>query len=66
MAKYKTKIFFGSNSIMGGIPQTADLEFNDWMEEHPNIEIIKFKYAHVRYSDHSIAILYEEPEKEDK
>lgn len=53
----KCKLFngsFGLNSI------TADEKFNQWMHEHPNIDILEFKYFQARYGDHSICILYKE------
>lgn len=53
---FKTKIFFGTSKFGRG----ADKMFNEWIEEHPSIEIIKFKYQQARYGDHSIAILYRE------
>lgn len=51
---YKTKIFFGVSS------NKADDKFNEWAEDNPNIEILKFKYYQARYGDHSICILYKE------
>lgn len=39
---------------------SADEKFNEWIKDHPDIEIIKFKYCQARYGDHSIAILYKE------
>jgi hypothetical protein len=58
MIKYKTKIFFGTSSNC--FYDNADEQFNKWIEEHPNIEILKFKYEQARYGDHSICILYQE------
>lgn len=54
---YATKTFFGTTSF-GGI--SADIEFNKWIQEHPNIEILEFRYQQARYGDHSICILYKE------
>lgn len=53
---YKTKIFYGYNKD----GKTADEKFNTWIEKQKDIEILKFKYQHARYGDHSIAILYRE------
>lgn len=53
----KVKIFSGN---MGGVK--ADQVFGEWIEEHPNVKILQFKYQQARYGDHSIAILYEENE----
>lgn len=49
---YQTKIFMGTGS------DQADDKFNAWIQDHPDIEIIEFRYQQARYSDHSIAILY--------
>ena len=54
---YQTRIFFGTN----GLP--ADVDFNKWIKDHPNIEILQFKFQQARYGDHSIAILYKENEE---
>ena len=51
---YKFKVFIGS------INYTADDMANEWLEEHPNVEIINMKYQQARYGDHSICILYKE------
>ena len=53
----KTKIFFGT---LGTNYKTADLLFNNWIEENPNIEILHFRYQQARMGDHSICILYRE------
>ena len=53
----KAKLFFGNQ---GGT--RADILFGEWIEEHPNVKIIEFKYDQARYGDHSICILYEEEE----
>lgn len=53
--KYLAKTFYGA---FGQSCPTADELFNEWIAEHPNVEIIKFRYAQARYGDHSIAILY--------
>lgn len=45
--------------------ETADDMFNEWIKEHPNIEIINFRYQQSRYGDHSICILYKEEKKND-
>lgn len=55
--KPSIKLFFGN---AGGTK--ADQLFGEWIEDHPNIKIIEFKYEQARYGDHSIAILYEEDE----
>lgn len=49
------KIFFGNQ-----IRATADQLFNEWIQDHPTVKIIDFKYQQARCGDHSIAILYEE------
>lgn len=51
----KAKIFFGN--VAG---RKADQAFGEWIEEHPSVKILQFKYQQGRYGDHSIAILYEE------
>lgn len=56
-AKYQAKTFYGAFSQSR---KTADELFNEWIAEHPNVEIIFFRYAQARYGDHSIAILYKE------
>lgn len=53
----RSKIFFGN--VDG---TRADVLFNDWIKEHPDILIREFRYQQARYGDHSIAILYEEYE----
>lgn len=53
---FKAKIFFGASKS----GRWADEMFNAWIQEHPTVVIIKFKYQHARYGDHSIAILYRE------
>lgn len=55
--KIQTKLFCGSFEYKH---VTADTKFNKWIEEHPNIEILEFRYQQARYGDHSIAILYRE------
>ena len=59
----KAKIFFGSR---GGV--TADQLFGEWIEEHPTVNILQFKYQLGRcgYGDHSIAILYSEENHKSK
>lgn len=58
---YQVKIFAGTFRSFGGQQSKhADDYFNEWITNHPNIEIIKFKYQQSRYGDHSIAILYKE------
>lgn len=58
---YQVKIFAGSFHGFGGQqPKSADDYFNEWITDHPNIEIIKFKYQQSKHGDHSIAILYKE------
>lgn len=55
---YKIKLFFGDTG------RPADEQFNRWMNDNysKEIRIIEFKYEHRQYGDHSIAILYDEPE----
>jgi len=57
---YQMKIFNGTFSKES---ESADVEFNMWIKEHPNIEIVDFKYQQARYGDHSICILYKEEMK---
>lgn len=57
---YQTKLFSGTFHEINGEIQSAEKEFNEWMKSHPNVEIIKYVYKHIRYGDHSIAILYKE------
>lgn len=40
--------------------ENADYKMNLWLKDHPNIEIIEFRYQQARYGDHSICILYKE------
>lgn len=61
---YQAKLFSGSFHTIGGPVKSADEEFNEWIKEHQDIEIIKFIYKQARYWDHSIAILYKEGTKE--
>lgn len=52
----KFKIFFG----YAGDGQ-ADEEANNWLEKHPNIEVLDFKYQHhTSHRCHSICIMYKE------
>ena len=54
---HKYKIFFGTKI------NSADNELNKWLEEHPSIEVVEFKYQHTStYWHHSICILYRENE----
>lgn len=58
---YKTKIFTGnaySNPDEDDKP--ADIQFNEWIEDHEKIEILDFTYRMGKYGNHSIAILYED------
>lgn len=55
----KAKIFFGN--VAG---TKADQVFGEWIEDHPSVKILQFKYQQGRYGDHSIAILYEEKDNE--
>lgn len=57
---YHTKLFVGCFNNVGGPAKSADDKFNEWINDHPNIEIEKFVYRHTNYGDHSIAILYKE------
>lgn len=53
----KSKIFFGLKQEGHG----ADDQLNLWLEEHPCVEILEFKYQHTTsYWHHSICILYRE------
>lgn len=61
---YQTKLFSGSFHAVGGPVKPADEEFNEWIKDHQDIEIIKFIYKQTKYGDHSIAILYKEGKKE--
>lgn len=61
---YKTKLFSGSFHSVGGPVKSADEAFNEWIQDHQDIEIIKFTYRQAKYGDHSIAILYKEDTKE--
>ena len=56
----KTKIFFGITTN----DMDASDKMNMWLEQHPNIEILEFKYQHTTtYGHHSICILYRELEE---
>lgn len=52
----KSKIFFGTRT-----GNDASDAMNAWLEQHPNVEILEFKYQHTTtYWHHSICILYRE------
>lgn len=55
---YKTKIFYRTNSNF------LEHDFNEWMNKHPNISIIDFRYAVGTVLggglEYSIAVLYKE------
>lgn len=55
---YKTKIFYRTDSDF------LEHDFNEWMNNHPNISIIDFRYAvgtvNERCLGYSIAVLYKE------
>lgn len=57
---YQTKLFSGYFHEINGEMKSAEKEFNEWMEKHPDIEIVKYVYKHKKYGNHSIAILYKE------
>lgn len=54
---YKAKTFNGNFNVNS---TSADEKFNKWINDHPNIHIIEFKYEQARYGDHSICILYKD------
>lgn len=54
MSTCKAKVFLGT------CHSPADLKFNTWIGEHPNIIVTEFRYQQARMGDHSIAILYKE------
>lgn len=54
----KIKLFFGNSA-----GTRADRLFGEWIEEHPHVKIVDFRYEQARYGDHSIAIIYEENKK---
>ena len=67
----KGEIKMCTNAYNGKIPQmkifsgnfngcTADQKFGEWIEDHPNIDILELRYQHARYGDHSIMIMYTE------
>lgn len=58
----KCKIF---NGAFGLDSLNADEKFNQWITEHPNIDVLEFKYCHSRYGTHSICILYKEKKDND-
>lgn len=51
----KIKLFFGN--VFG---TRVDEEFGEWIEEHPRVKILDFRYEYSGSGEHSIAILYEE------
>lgn len=46
-------------------PNSASDSLNEWIEEHPNVEIVDFRYQQARMGDHSICVAYKEAEKEE-
>ena len=58
----KCKIF---NGAFGLDSLNADEKFNQWITEHPNIDVLEFKYCLSRYGAHSICILYKEKKDND-
>lgn len=40
--------------------ESVDCKMNLWLKDHPNIDILEFRYQQARYGDHSICILYKE------
>lgn len=59
MTKFK---IFASTFPSGLSPNTkpADVYANEWLEKHPNIEVIDMKYQQAHHGDHSICIMYKE------
>lgn len=59
MTKFK---IFASAFPSGLSPNAkpADVYANEWLEKHPNIEVIDMKYQQAHYGDHSICIMYKE------
>ena len=58
---YKAKTFNGTFDGNFNVNSTsADEKFNEWINDHPNIHIIAFKYKQAHYGDHSICILYKD------
>ena len=53
--KIKFKIFKGNFS-----QTSADEKLNQWLDEHPNAEIITFDYVEAHYGNHSICLAYTE------
>lgn len=45
--------------------KSASDVLNVWLADHPNVDILDFKYAHIQSpnDDHSICIMYKEVEK---
>lgn len=56
--KIKFKIFFGTYGSMSSI--SADVKINNWLEEHPNIDIWSIHYSQATYNNHSICVSYME------
>lgn len=54
---YKAKTFNGNFNVNS---TSADEKFNKWINDHPNIHIIEFKYKQAHCGDHSICILYKD------
>lgn len=57
---YQTKLFYGNfNVTINGKPELADLKFNEWMKNNPDIEIIRLDYKHTTNGDHSILLIFD-------
>jgi len=52
------KIFKGTFSY--GLSLYADTKMNEWLEEHPSVEVVDWKYRQVNHDEHSICIMYKE------
>ena len=53
MTKTRFKIFMGTFGFK------ADRDMNDWLDEHPEVKVVDFKYQQARCGDHSICVMYE-------
>lgn len=53
MSKTGFKIFMGTRNF------PADDMMNEWLDKHPEIKVIDFKYQQARYGEHSICVMYE-------
>lgn len=52
MAKTGFKIFMGTQY------NPADWDINDWLDEHPEVEVVDFKYQQTGRGENSICIMY--------